>query len=479
MRVVVCPYSEWVRHAGKSLQALLIFGGYIPNVAKARGVVPQTIVVENSYVDRDFLIDYSLYYARSFKPLKTRYTKRIHVFTERFDRTGFRRAFLSGASERYLRKLNDSYLGFVVVKPIPADDEGNNLLGRCLLKPYPENAREDPGVTRKIIQVPQVAHLGGWRFENFKAAPFIVQDANVMACATASLWVITELLRHQYALPLLSPCEITQKATAFVGEGRAFPAEEGLSLQQMLYYIRSIGMDTESLRVHSFKRDGANSWKRELKECEEDTVADFIRAFVSAGFPVIAELAMVGPRKRREEGGHAVVIVGFAERGGEVEEIYVHDDQFGPYTTVEPSNGSFLEWSCPWSCEFSKVLLIRLIAPIYQKVRMTFKRAYTLYKRWKENNIELGRAKLLLRTISDYRRELMVKLSSGYIIKEHEREIRKVLEYPQPRFLWVVRGMVEDGGRFYEKCDYLFDATASFISEYHCKPHRIQLPIAR
>ena len=66
--------------------------------------------------------------------------RRIHFFDSKITRDNFRRA--AGGSERLLKKLQECYLGFVVIRPI-----SKTPFGRTVLKWYPEQMLATPRVT--------------------------------------------------------------------------------------------------------------------------------------------------------------------------------------------------------------------------------------------------------------------------------------------------------------------------------------------
>src|SRR3546814_9466748 len=74
-----------------------------------------TIVVEERYIDRDYLEDYAAYYARCFADYG-RICARLHFFREAFDEACF-----EGLVRRTEPgdKIRAGYLGFIVVKPLP------------------------------------------------------------------------------------------------------------------------------------------------------------------------------------------------------------------------------------------------------------------------------------------------------------------------------------------------------------------------
>ena len=54
---------------------------YLYDYLSHKGISSKTIIVENYYVDGDYLDDYSNYYAKCFYPYK-RICKRLHFFSE-------------------------------------------------------------------------------------------------------------------------------------------------------------------------------------------------------------------------------------------------------------------------------------------------------------------------------------------------------------------------------------------------------------
>ncbi len=90
----------------------------------------KTIVVEEPYVDRDFLDDFAAYYVRCFADYD-RFCRRLHFFRSSFDQKAYD-AFIAGEGGVEPETLEASYLGHVVLKPLP-----NAFLGRTCLATYP------------------------------------------------------------------------------------------------------------------------------------------------------------------------------------------------------------------------------------------------------------------------------------------------------------------------------------------------------
>ncbi|PXF60797.1 MAG: hypothetical protein C4B59_07345 [Candidatus Methanogaster sp.] len=122
----VYPFDHAQDVLGYSNQARYIY-------KYTKDINANTVVIEDHYIDKDYLIDYSKFYARSFDTPST-ITKRLHFFSENFSTENFREMLVNCDKEQ-LKALEESYLGFVVVKPI-RDVNENPLIGRTLLKPY-------------------------------------------------------------------------------------------------------------------------------------------------------------------------------------------------------------------------------------------------------------------------------------------------------------------------------------------------------
>ena len=112
-------------------------------------------VLETNYVDRDYLIDYANFYARSFAPIG-RFTTRLHFFDEDFNEEELKSAICND-DPAIRTKLVRSYIGYVIKKPI-FDFEGNPLIGKTLLKTYKDETKGEP---RKFLTYPYVVSFFG------------------------------------------------------------------------------------------------------------------------------------------------------------------------------------------------------------------------------------------------------------------------------------------------------------------------------
>jgi hypothetical protein len=397
----------------------------------------KTCILEKEYIDKDYLIDYQKCYCRSFEKHE-RFTKRIHFFNENISEASFQKS-LEGDYEH----LKESYLGFVVVKPIK-DMDGKPLIGRTLLKTYPD----EEGVKKRFfVKEDFSASLFGIPL-NIKSLPFQVQDQGVSACATIALWSALQSLVYRYGIPRHSPAEITEIATLRPSPSRRFPSE-GLNVYPIRKYIQSTGSDVEVIRATT------------------EAIPVAVKAYINANLSPIALLEL--KRKAKEPEWHAAVISGYqCDEKRNLKELYVHDDQIGPYNRVKPVNGNFEFWDNEWIREYGydTVKLDTLFVPVYTKIRLTFSRIYRYLEKWKEEIRYIEKQKeevkssevdleLYLTTIRQYKKDLL---------KEQIKDKIGILSASLPRFMWIIRFFYKNQPLL----DYIYDATSVYVRGLKC-----------
>lgn len=325
----------------------------------------RTILVEKPYVDRHWMEEYAGFYATQLHPPSS-HAARLHVFRDAFDTATFLdrvRAAADGRRVEIQRALNEAYLGFIVVRPLPSAP-----VGRTILRVYGgDDARcYEPARTRSDV------HLAGLRLE-IEGLPFQQQDRGVGACATAALWSsLSKVMRTDGQRPP-TPLEITRAATSGRVVTRAFPAADGLNLEQMCAALQHAGYSP-----HVFR-----------KADEPALFLMALKGYLRSGIPLVVVV-------HTEDGPHAATFVGFREapnklldvdtgtshrlRSRGIVRFYVHDDRFGPYArlkhgvhgkktkehrlTLEPTEDGFEHLAKPMT-------FWHAIAPLYPKLRLT------------------------------------------------------------------------------------------------------------
>lgn len=417
----------------------------------------KTLIVETEYIDKDYLDDYAYYYSKCFNNYKKKCV-RIHFFTFQFKEEHFNTLLSGGKNEEDIKELQQSYLGFIVFKPIPF-----TMIGRTCLKTYPAQVKVEnrffPAVRTYYV------HLCGIDLQ-VKSLAFQEQDRTVSACATSSLWSAfqgTGVL-FQHSIP--SPYEITDKATQIAAHyaNRSFP-NRGLQLQQMAFAIKQMALEPV------------------LLDCSKDEklLKAYVNAYLRTGIPVIMAVKLLeeaGSNDERELGLHAVTIAGFRldEREAEEEKenrlpllsarisaFYVHDDQVGPFASLKFNNEKKTMVYNPkvsWNAQkdvslFPSVLLI----PGYNKIRVSFSCIYDIINNFMkcvwifilqkrpELNIYWD---IYLTTLCELKKE---KFNDPDIKGTEKKEF---LQKDLPRYIWVADAFSKDNDAMFS---FYFDAT--------------------
>lgn len=108
-------FTQILEDIGASKQA-----AYVEDYLNYLGA--KSYIIEKKYVDKDFIIDFSNFYSRSFD-IDLKVTKRIHIFKEEISIDRFN-SLIENYTETEFNEFKKSYLGFVIVRPI-TDFKGN------------------------------------------------------------------------------------------------------------------------------------------------------------------------------------------------------------------------------------------------------------------------------------------------------------------------------------------------------------------
>src|ERR1044072_7916004 len=190
---------------------LTYLSGYLERIGA------KTIVVEQDYTDRDFLEDFAAYYVRCFTQYK-RQCVRLHFFSFTFSRDDFSR-YLSRADQSNTLDP-ESYLGFIVVKPLPS-----TVIGRSCLATYKSDSTR---VREYPIECTIPVNLFGINLK-IRSVPFQEQDTDVAACASSALWSVFHGTGRLFQHAIPSPVEITKSASLHARiDDRTLPNRNGL-----------------------------------------------------------------------------------------------------------------------------------------------------------------------------------------------------------------------------------------------------------
>lgn len=436
----------------------------------------RTIIVENNYADHYFMDDYAGYYVCCFNVYE-RWCTRLHFFSMEIDTDHFEEVLQSPSDSGERKDLLESYLGFVVVKPLP-----ETIIGRTCLKTFPDDGgRRNYPITRRYR-----ANLFGLNLEVHSLA-FQEQDKVVAACSTSALWSILQGTGRIYQHHIPSPVEITKMATTHSPpvppETRSLPSN-GLSVSQMAHAISNLRMSPYFVSPENIDllKNNVYAYLRghipilmvfSLVDCCDDgftTERSGIHAVAITGYSLGEKKAKPFASRRGKPG--------FLSRASRVDKFYVHDDQVGPFVRMEffeepfeyksfagRKKSSPYSMSTSWKCienrkGFARAVPLAIMVPLYHKIRIPFSTIM-------ESVLSLDRiiedirskAKKLLRERLewDVRLTTINEVKSDISDKIHLRwEVRReVLLKEMPRFLWRATAWCEKD----EVVDLLFDPT--------------------
>jgi hypothetical protein len=420
----------------------------------------KTIVVEKNYTDRYYTEDHSEYYVRCFDDYE-KTCRRLHFFDHAFSPEEFQ-ALIQGAGTPLTKEiLQNHYLGFAVIKPLPL-----TVVGRTCLRVYPSNGTRHYPIGRDYK-----VNLFGLSLECKDTLAFQEQDSVVAACATSALWSVfhgTGILFH-HQIP--SPAQITKLATKHVPvPNRTFP-NSGLSTEMMATAISAV-----SLEPHL-----ENISKLYWLKC---TAYAYLRAKIP--FILGAHLVDCTSNPATSVGKHAVAVTGYNLGGTDydppvdpafgrfqleatkIDKLYVHDDQVGPFSKVELDSNPFYVSTSTGQQQVDESLKTSfhptgdtraipeiLLIPLYHKIRIPFLRIYTTIAEFNQvfemitaSSLDPIEWDIFLSHSNDFKKEVFECVAAG----PHRDHL---LFNPAPRFIWRAIARLKGSPLF----EFTFDAT--------------------
>lgn len=402
----------------------------------------ETIIIENSYTDRDFSIDYSKYYVTCFQKYE-RICKRLHFFNINFSEEDFNLMLKDpGAAELKPTQLQDSYLGFIVIKPLP-----ETFFGRICLKVWTENGR------RQIFCLkPYIANLYGIQL-NVESLAFQEQDAVTSKCSSIALWTQFQITSFKYQHSIPAPVEITESATIRAPkESRLFPHDSGLTLLQMAEAIRSIKLEPLV-----------------YEQLDEETLKLLIYAYVRSGIPIVMgyeeyeNSASQNPVRH-----HTVTVAGYCLKPKQtqkfqtgdaflsaysIENIYVHDDQLGPFYPMEFKNETNFSI---YSNSSALARVVFLLVAVPSQIRITLPSILNfisyfnfVYVTFLEEDAARLEWDIQLCDVTAFKKDILFATN----LPAEDRF--KILKTTLPKYMW--RGRAFFKGEIFT--DFIFDAT--------------------
>lgn len=293
-----------------------------------RDLRARRLVIEAKYIDRHYMEEFAGHYARDLCPPMNQ-TTRVHFFRGDSCPLEWIAKELEGDTfdlSDVESLLNERYLGFCVLRPIPEVPVGRTILRHVGSRNGGQGELWECARNFEPANHEYRIHFAGLRLK-VSGLPFQQQDRAVGACATTALWSALAAVAKMNGFRAPTPMEVS--TAAFKGQ---VIADKGLTLEQM------------STAVHAF------GFRPRVFNCGDDSMLAQaeILTWLRAGIPVIARLSAKGE-------SHAATLCGFrlgdqdkdwrnairevSFEGKDSRSIpvafpvryYLHDDNVGPY----------------------------------------------------------------------------------------------------------------------------------------------------
>jgi hypothetical protein len=290
------------------------------------GLNANTIVEEKDYLSLSYNGDFINYYAHCYKEYG-RFCRRIHFFKKKFNKKIFSE-MLRHDTKKY-KKYWDSYLGHIVIKPLP-----KGYIGASLLLPY----RNKRNRFYTAIRTYSVNLFGKQLF--LRTMPFLEQDQIVSSCATSALWFAFHKTGELFRTKIPNPSDITIAAGSdSYNSGHEFPSN-ALEIPQISRSIQANGLVSEKIVDAYYLQN--NKWLK-----------SFIYAYCRMGIPVLLGLDIntqdehlvtvngyrFSNRKKKRQTEEYETFLPALEKiemcSHSIEKFYAHDDQVGPFARLE------------------------------------------------------------------------------------------------------------------------------------------------
>jgi hypothetical protein len=393
------------------------------------------IAVEREYIDKDFRDTFSNFHSKRFSTPDSR-CLRLHFFDRHISRVELREASSDEAGQR---ALNQSYLGYSVIRPTKP-----NCIGRTFLTP----ASRGPASAYAALCEEKVSILGTeLRVTGF---PFISQDVDVTVCAESAVWMILRYFSNRYALyPETYPFQVVSLTRDFSFGQRNTPSA-GLYVWQMADALRKIG------------RSPVTYNRKRFSDFEH-----LMYTYIESGIPVLACTR-----------DHVVVAFGhrsnFAVQLPQQDRVFssiyneafvINDDNFVPYQILQQTGAVLSSGAQASRYNFSDI--VDFIAPLPEKVFLPAESFQTVVTAILEKSPTFG-FRVLSPKLQSKQLVLRLFLTTGKSFKKHlaKRKMGSLLveeaymNLPLPHFVWVCEiSEVDAYSRHEVHGEILWDAT--------------------
>ena len=412
----------------------------------------RSVVIEEDYVDRDYIRDYADYYSLCFSPYP-KLCKRCHLFSESYTEDDIRRIVLTG-DKNSDKKLQESYEGFFVFRPLP-----QVAFGRTCFKRVPLITSREENKFPACVEID--VGFFGLRL-SIEGMPFQEQDSNVAVCATSALWSAFQVTRFRFGHSACSPSAITRLATSDV----AFP-NRGLSVEEMIHAISSVGLGV----YHEFDSSSDEAG------IDYSLVKAIAFAYLDMGLPIVLvgvlEKKVINSDKPNREfmGFHAVTVCGYKfnrhrpllknksaspKVSDGIAMLFCADDQVGPYCQMKEMEGAESErnrWCTQWGNDLPTPVddvtfrATNILVPLYRKIRVSYDVIESLAVKFFPSVIQAAKKhtgavihnaqwSIQLKECNRFKEEIR---NSGWLSAE---VVAKILFANCPKYVWCVSAYI-------------------------------------
>lgn len=392
----------------------------------------KAVLVEKSYVDKDYRSTYYNFYAKKGQQYRADCV-RLHFFdgTVAFDPAGLRLSCQAG-------RLDDHYFGYMVLRPT-----GIATIGRTVLSPDVRNGTAAGGF---IITTRHDVHLLGYDL-SVQGFPSMEQHIDISVCAHAACWSVLRHFSERYsAYAERLTHDVTLMAQEF-NPGGLVPSK-GLQVSHAERVFQEAGM----FPVHVARRPDAGA----------DDVAFYrqLLAYIESGFPLFAAM---------HERGHAVAVVGYewnygVPGGGDgmtyawdkAKSVIVVDDNHLPYLPIPICTSE----AAPYAASAIDAFIVALPEKVFYPADAVDRLAPTMLRLG--HVIEFPREqevtiRYFITTASEFR-----KFMRGRSSEFDPKLLEAVMTLPFAQFLWIVEFSTEaDWAVGQISARAILDATAS------------------
>lgn len=320
------------------------------------------VACEEQYVDRDYRAEFASIYSRVHQA-PGRNTTRLTFFV--IDPEHHKVGRLPEQDCGSGSEQATSCLGYAVLRPLKIGRVGRSFIATPL---WPEHAM----VT---CRAENHTHLGHQRCST-DGSPFIHQDAMVMVCAQASIWMSLHYMHVRFGEPRFLPSDITERAYRNLSWHGAPVPTAGLTLQHMVNAVAHLGYAPVFNTFCPPQRISESEPNAAEKRVSK--LLRFVMPYLESQLPVILVLPQ-----------HAVCAVGYvlAEKHFANIEcvqrladwtagLIAHDDAVGPYRmlrrdTATGSREDFWNGFQPFISKHNLEDVQAAIVPLPQRVHCT------------------------------------------------------------------------------------------------------------